>query len=84
MAEVIAADMAQLTAWSHTLPPANSDVQCSVRARIDRRIALGGQERDGADTKAPPRAVDDSVAHLRSLLGLLNDPSSFERGFSVH
>ncbi len=82
MAEVIAADLVQLETWSAQLPRPNSDVQRSVRARIERRIALLSTPADHEGSTAPH--VEDSVAQVRALLGLVGDPSTFDRGFTIH
>ncbi len=82
MAGVVAADVKQLEAWAAALPRPNSDVERSVRARIDRRLGmLADQARPGARLDS---CGEDPVAQLRSLMGLLGDPSVFERGFQGH
>lgn len=86
MAEVIAADREQLATWSRELADPDSDVQRAVRARIDRRLtSLTESDRHPAtrSTEDAPQ-VEDSVAQVRALMGLLGDPSTFDRGFTLH
>jgi hypothetical protein len=83
MAHVLSADVAQLAQWSAFLPAPASDVERTVAARIARRLTLLSDDTDPTEGDQRP-GVEDSVAQVRALLGLVGQSNAFAREFSVH
>jgi hypothetical protein len=92
LSEVLTADVAQLALWSAFLPAPTSDVQRTVLSRIHCRLRLLSDDvdpgaKDGATaSKAADNrlGVEDSIEHVRALLGLIGQSSAFDRGFASH